>query len=331
MSRFTRRNFSLGVASVVACGRIEKGNSPTAASDAGLPPLPDCGDGGVVVPFPAFSEEGISNAAPIRRRLYTWTTTAQADALASDRVLYTRITDDNGRKGFLFDSLEQLVTYTSDPIVKMLTQPEFERGRYAWPIPWATQMSEEDYGRELVQIDFTDDAWFVSFDPKTDWNLPNNVKAFDLENSPISLDAALAAPERIAGIFFSNGIDGGSCGTAGGSPGYREFHLCHESTVAEWSLRTEETLDVVHRSIRVVSDLIAGTRGCDVALPACAEFLALWSRAEPPQDDIERFCSCIAFAYPFGQPSPATVFRRALGRLQEAVFEPRPIRHRPNG
>lgn len=328
MKTIGRRSFALGVASAAACGRVQQETSPASALDAGVANVVDAGieaSDPCALPFPAFDVEGLSNTAPARRVLYTWTTKAQADELALKRELYTRVADDNGNKGWLFDYLEKY--FPGDKVAQTLSTPEFQMGRYAWPIPWATLMSEtEDYGRELVRIDLSEDAWFIGVDSYRSGS--NAFSAFDMSSKKVEIAEALESPERIAGIFFSNGVDGGGCGSVGGAPGYREFHLCHHATVTEWSLRTEENLaviDAAHALLTPLADI------CDARLP-CTN--AIWSRPAPFTTDLDRLMSCLAFT---GNPggsmtfSLRTMLQQAVKRLAEARFTPAPIRHRPNG
>jgi hypothetical protein len=112
MSRFTRRNFSLGGWSVRRVARGTESNRekladarrPTAGRGGPRPSRTSGGDGRLsLFPRPCFLGRGhLATRAAIRRRALhlDHLPFTRLTRWASDRVLYTRITDDNGRKGF---------------------------------------------------------------------------------------------------------------------------------------------------------------------------------------------------------------------------------------
>src|SRR4029079_12685663 len=97
----------------------------------------------------------------------------------------------------LFDRLLEART---DPASRLLRQPGLARRRFAWSNPWATLLgwgASERYGTELVRVTLRDQARIGIFDDSlaTPWRF------VETDNTPVPIEQALAAPERIAAVY----------------------------------------------------------------------------------------------------------------------------------
>lgn len=323
MTSFSRRQFALGLATLASCGRVGEEGKIVAPPDAGGPDAapPNFFASSDAAPpacvLPTFADEALFNARPARKTLYTWTTKEQADALVASPTLYTKMADGYGNKGFLFDLLEKRAGQ-GDGTAKILTQPDFMTGRYAWPVLWGALHDCEDYGRELVRVDLMADARFVVM---ADTQPSTPYRVVDIDNVDVPLATALAEPQRIAGVFFNNDACG-NCGSIGGRFGYREFHLCHESTVAEWSLRTPDLLARIESAIATLTPLRPSFDDC-LSASTCEETVKTWNRAAATTDH-DRLLASLAFGW-------TRNLELIIGRLKDARFTPAPFTHRPNG
>jgi hypothetical protein len=276
--------------------------------------------------------------------LYSWTTKEQAQALRRDKVLYTKTANDQGEPGYLFRVLERLAQRKEPRMAsaaELLGGNSFRLGRYAWPFPWATQITSatEDYGRELLRIELRANALLVFVDERwgsEPWQPP---RVLDMSGKIADWARVQETPERIAGIYFvSRGGDAANATACpGGSLGpglqYREFHLCHENTVASWSIGTEQILAQIQSDIAMLTrvgeaqDVLACSRWlCDDLARAWGG--APWSRtAGGAPEHLYTFLTHLHMA------PQANRFRadlaQAQARLMAARFVPDPLVHVP--
>jgi hypothetical protein len=224
---------------------------PTAAADASPPvviapapsesaPRVDEADSDAREPLERLSPYVVLPGKIARRTLYTWTTRAQVEALAKDRVLLTRSESPEHGASY-FDQVLARRAGEKDPLVMLLRTSAFARARFAWPAPWATLLGtgDESYGDELVQITLKPEAWIVVLRASV-----SKLEVIDLEDRPVPVAGALANPERIAAVHFIQDKPATGIATSTAGPeermAYREFVVCNESMIASWSLHTEE-------------------------------------------------------------------------------------------
>ena len=240
---------------------------------------------------PVFSERAVSNLAPARRELYTWTTAEQAQEVRAGSVLLTRTEREGLGPGYAMEALAALaLTVSPDPhqadvqaLAALLTGPDFDKARYAWSEPWATRVGwpGETYGDQLIRMVLRPEAWLALYSSGT-------LNVVDMQNMPVALADALAQPERLAGVFFvRDGADGGPyCGGSfrGGSDGYREFIIGNESMIEEWSLGTPEIRARLESDIALVQAFFERIRPCPPHWDAESfniDVCCGWARATP--------------------------------------------------
>lgn len=355
MRKIGRRAFSAGMATLAACG----GRTATEPQDAGALPPPDAGGipgpeaqlptpfpeaPGPTCAFPSFTVPGVTDVNFSRQTLYSWTTKEQVAALRRDKVLYTKTANDKGQPGYLFEVLKEAELH-KDPTIAaaatLLGSEPFRLGRYAWPFPWATQITSavEDYGNQLIRIDLKPDSFLVFADEVWRGQAVRPVIAMDMVGRKVDWALVQQTPERIAGVYFlSRGGDaalGPGCqGSFGPGLQYREFHLCHESTVASWSIGTKENLARIEDDITMLGRLIAAGPLTSCADWPCFDVASAWAgapwkfeRGSAPQD-LYTFLTNLHLA-PFDLNRLRDDLVQAKKRLEAARFSPDPLVHVP--
>jgi hypothetical protein len=111
----------------------------------------------------------------------------------------------------------------------------FEKGRYAWPNPWATRLGwpGEDYGDQLLRIVLKPEAWVLLV--QEGWG----VSVVDMGAKDVPLTDAAEAIERIGAVYFVKRDVQGLGTFTRCSGGYREFIVGNLDMIEEWSLGTE--------------------------------------------------------------------------------------------
>jgi hypothetical protein len=218
-------------------------------------PAQECRDKALLI------DQVVTSIGP-QRKFYSWTTQEQIAELRAGTELFSRSERAGEGRGLLFVSLEALAASGSDPMAVLagaLVNDVFAKARYAWTNPWATLLGfpGESYGDQLLQIELRPEAWIARMEN-------GQLSVVDAEGTPVSLEQALATPERIGAIFHAAPGDDSKvhCGTfSQGAVGYREFALGNSSMVARWSLATPEIAERLQsdaQTLRALADELDG-------------------------------------------------------------------------
>lgn len=304
------------------------------------PPEPPCQISNVDVPV--FADRILSNDAPARRELFTWTTAEQVQELRAGSVLLTRIEREGLGPGYATDVLTALAqTPLADPaqdpaqadsiaLAVVLTQDgRFKKARYAWSEPWATRMGwpGETYGDQLVRVLLRQEAWLARY-------RDGRLDVVDMDNAPVPAADVQAHPERLAGVFFvrSEQAGGPTCygSFRSGDHGYREFIIANEAMVEEWSLGTTEIRDRLEADLALVQTFFDRVRPCpereDVA-SWNVEVVCGWSygpSAMPQVSELSAYQAALAMLSPGYLPA-AQPLATLIEALQASLFEPDPF------
>ena len=226
-----------------------------------------------------------------RQVLYTWTTPDQIADLRKSGVLLVKdgSTKPSGYE-IQLDAIWRGKGPGSDLAALLRSHPGLVKQRYAWTAPFATRRSlnpadtsDHGYGDALVRIVLRDDAYVGMFDPL----LPDPWKWVDLKNRPVPTWEVVAHPERIGAVYHVE--------RAGASPvSYREYVLCNETMIDEWSVATKEIRDEVEEETTLVEAL--ATLGVDAPQSASLETLSTsWPAVHSLQSLEEDWSAAIAF------------------------------------
>jgi hypothetical protein len=167
-----------GMAASLVFGRLSCPAGGTGSTQQGPPTV-------AIPPAPQESEaldllrkEAVLSSAPARQTLYTWTTRAQIEELARDRVLLTR-TESPVHGPAYYDQIVAARAAAGDALAQKLRTPAFAKARHAWANPWATLLGwpDESYGDELIAVTLKPEAWTLALSTsKEGW------KAYDRDN-----------------------------------------------------------------------------------------------------------------------------------------------------
>ena len=185
----------------------------------------------------------------VRPVLYTWTT---LDKLATLRASRQLLVADAKTQGWSSPFNRALADIPSDGSLvaelaeRLREDPELRRHRYAWPNPFATTMGlgERRYGDSLVRIELAPEAWIGRFEPNAD----PPFRFVDLEGAPVELAEVVAEPTRLAALFHVNGPPRERLA-------FREYVICSEAMVREWSIATEEIRALVEAEAALLEQL----------------------------------------------------------------------------
>jgi len=196
-----------------------------------------------------------------RRVFYTWATEAGVAKMRSER----RLLLPTEKEGQFVAEIDALAA-GGDPVATVLsTHRSFAARRYAWTRAFATRvpLADRAYGDRLIEVVLRPNAVIASFDARE----PVPFRFSDLDGNEVPLGRVVADPSTLAAVYHV-----GKNPETGDE--YREFVLCNESMIAEWSVGTE----AIARALEVDRTLVKtlSTAGLeDVgASPS-------WSHAEP--------------------------------------------------
>jgi len=132
-------------------------------------------------------------------------------------------------------------------LADVLGREVFAKARFGWTNPWATLLGVpgESYGTQLLRIELKPEAWIARFSDSF-------LDVVDANGDSVSIEDALATPERIGAIYHESTGDPelSHCGTfARGGVGIREFALGNLQMVARWSLATPEIAERLEQDI----------------------------------------------------------------------------------
>lgn len=183
-----------------------------------------------------FCGQQVQSFAPATRELYSWTTAEQAAELRRDRELFTRSERPGMGPGYAFTYMMQMSSLQGaiGTLLKGVLGT-FEKGRYAWPHPWATRMGwpDEDYGDQLLRIVLKPEAWVLVVIER------GGINVVDMKGNVVPNSDAAAAIDRIGAVYFMKTDVTGNGSFAQCSGGYREFIVGNLAMIEEWSLGTQ--------------------------------------------------------------------------------------------
>jgi hypothetical protein len=302
--------------------------APSAASSAAGPAADDAQEAiDRLLPYVVLQDK------PARRTLYTWTTRAQIEEIARDRVLLTR-TESAEHGASYFDQVLEKRAAAKDPLAQKLRTSAFARARFAWPAPWATFLGfpGETYGDELLQVTLKPSALIAVLRTSQP-----ELTVVDMENRPVAVADALAHPERIAVVYFVH--DTPKTGYAASMAGpeerlaYREYVLCNESMIEAFAARTPEIAQEIERSADAAQamghflrahparSLLAASWNVAVAKEA-------WTRAEPVRTPRGVYEATLSFPNELYLPAAGPLIALA-DKLRALKTSGPPIVHQP--
>ncbi len=327
-----------------AAGGAQAQGGAATTSSGGLPSIAVGGSrifvasgGACAIPVsspPVFLDQAFSFSAPFRRELYTWTTPEQIDEIRSQGRLLTRSEREGFGPGFAIDFIRSYASSQSGAqaeLAALLGGDSFALARYAWSEPWATRMGfpGETYGGELLRMVLRDEALLAVYASGT-------LRVFDSSQTEVSLDSALAEPNRIAGfLFYKDWTAGGvSCGSfSGGGATYREFVIGKEAMIEEWSYRTDVIGARLQDNIRRLQTFFERVRSCPELLPAAQWQLSVgcnWPDATDPLYEMSAYQAALSLLSANYVPTPE-VLASMIDTLQGDLFTPNPLVVRPGG
>lgn len=304
--------------------------SATPPASAEAPPEPSAG----AIAAEKLRPYVVAHARAARRTLYTWTTRAQVEELARDRVLLTR-TESPVHGPAYSDQVIAARAAAGDRLAALLRTSAFARARHAWPAPFATLLGwpGETYGDELVRVDLKAEAWIAKLRTSAkDWEI------VDLDDRPVPLEEVLKSPARLAVVYFVQDTPRpvSKMATYGpmtlDRPPFREYVICNESMIERWSVGTAE----IARELTLEADAIDALRRHFMANRADAPPLHAWSAQMAgsiwpagPSDGspVAIYEGTLAFANELYQPSAEAL--AALAERLRAVAPRSPLRGHP--
>jgi hypothetical protein len=238
----------------------------------------------------------VTHGSFARRVLYTWASEAGAARIRAEKKLLLP-TDGEGSFVQQIDALAASGTPTGEIAQLLASHPSLSTRRYAWTRPFATRvpLSDRSYGDVLIGVVLKPNAIVAHFDSQT-------FRFSDLDGNEVPLGHVLADPSRLAAVYHV------ATSPENGTP-FREFVLCNESMIAEWSMHTPElarVLDADLRAVRALSTLALPNE------PASEGWDHSGSRVE------DLFTAAIAFDTPRHRPTKTNLDALAL-LLDEAA------------
>ncbi len=222
----------------------------TAATNAPIPIDPKIASG--------LARAAVTDSSFARRTLWSWTTREQAAALRKDKTLLLPTELPDGPTPYV-ELLEKIAAGTGPyaELARLLAaHPSLHLRRYAWTRPWPTRrgLADRDYGDQLVRVVLSPRAVIARFDASR----PNVFELHDMDERPVPIGEIIASPSRLAAVLHVRTND---------TPvAHREYVLCNESMIAEWSLATDE----VRAAITEDRALAKGLAGAKLAIEPAA-------------------------------------------------------------
>jgi hypothetical protein len=233
-----------------------------------------------------LAARGVYHEDFARPVLYSWTTATQAAALRETRRLLVAEAGVGLPSPFL-RGLEVVAGGggAGHELARVLLEhPQLRRRRYAWPSPFATTMGlgPVRYGDALIRVEIDPRAVIVRFRPGD----AEPLIAVDMSGRSVAL--AGLDPTRIAAVYHVR--DGPR-----EQIGFREYVLCNESMIREWSIATPEIRAQVDADIALLEQLADGALAVlpDAAVRASAT--PTWQTARPGAPAIDHWHASLAF------------------------------------
>jgi hypothetical protein len=261
--------------------------------------------------------------------LYSWTTDEQLAALRSKPMLLTRSESSSGALTNLSQVISALAD-TGNPLAQVLTGGDFANGRYAWTNPWAMLRGwpGASQGNRLLRIELRPEAWIAVLDE-------SDLEVVDIQTGSISTETVLAAPERIAAIFYMNhgsanpgcvGEFRSGCGTGA----YRAYFLNNERMVKRWSFGTQAILDELKHSLLFVDTLRDQVANHGLVVPDTCSFtrdvFCSWQGSNS-ESGFESYMEASAITNASYAPPTAANLADLASALKAALFTPDPFVH----
>lgn len=251
----------LGCLTLAACSRGPDSEAPlrvdlSASTDpaVGSEPPPELATEPAVA---RLAQSAVFDDDFARAELFSWTTEAGLARLRADGKLLVADAEAGGRASPFSQALADFAASTTDAdeaaLARLLVEdPALRRRRYAWPSPFATTLglAARRYGDSLIRVELDPRAWIGRFEPTA----AEPLRFVDLDGAPIVASHVLAEPERIAAIFHVHPATSPDVAVA-----YREFVVCGEAMVREWSIATPEIAARVADEIAMLDALADGS------------------------------------------------------------------------
>ena len=204
----------------------------------------------------------------IRTGLYTWTSKEQIETVRQKKQLLFKSSSEKYGKS-KYDLLLEEQKVKGNMAAAFLSQERFASKRFGWPHPWATVRGYpgENYGDQLIKISFKEDAIFGSFITTATDTLS---RFYSSKGKPLDTDFALLHPERLAVVYFVHSrtiitkehVSHGTYGrksrfrkTISRELPYREYVICNEGMIKEWSYGTQVIRDKLKEDIDYLQQL----------------------------------------------------------------------------
>ena len=266
---------------------------------------------------------GVTDQRFVRKELYSWTTPDQIAKLRQTRMLLVATAKTRGGPSPYSSLLIRLSRGTGESrdVARLLSEhPGLSKRRYAWPSPFATSvpLGERSYGHALVHIVLKDNSFVAKLDP-----LEKDVFSFvDLDNNPVATSEAIAHPERIAAVFHvRRKPDAG--------PRFREYIVCNESMIEQWSIGTPHERAIVAENVALVDALLRSPLITALDTNTPLDAASAWSAHSDKPTLLDAWRRAIAFDSPKYKPS-----RDTLGAITTslAAYDPAgdPLEHKPS-
>jgi hypothetical protein len=305
-------------------GPIATAGTPAGGTTSG----PICGLD-LAIGTPAFVKQVVNNQLPARFDVYVQLTDAEAAELKQTRTLLGKPAAVGGVVPPLTSLLNQLLFTASASQRPLITElsTRFKVTRATWPNPWALRLLDHPGSEHMnpLRVSFKAEAWIVSI-------LDGMAAVVDMNNVPVAIDAAIAAPERIAAIYYI--LDDHTPGAPTSCEnGRRELALGNEAMVEQYSLGTPEILARLNADIDALSVVFDAARPCTTFDKNGMTFHAntVCSSWRQFNATTEYFAYQWSLSNPTEQYKPTT---QNLSDLFEALkadrFEPDPFVTQPN-
>ncbi len=229
----------------------------------GGPPIDPCALDRSAAASPVLAKHVVSNQLAGRAELYAEVTDSEVLALKKGgSLLLPPPTTPPGTlsplNAVLNASLNvSLPSTQASRALAQLLQSRFKATRSLWPNPWALRLVDHVGTEHMtpLRILLKPEAWIVRIDM-------GSLFVVDVRNGQVSVDQALAHPERIAVVYYvyDDRIPGNPLAQCEG--GKREFALGNEAMVAEFSLGTPEILARLDSDIADLTGMFNVVRQC---------------------------------------------------------------------
>lgn len=236
----------------------------------------------------------VTNESFARRVFYSWASDAGvARMLAEKRLILP-----TEREGYFGQLIDRLAASGSGPHAEMArllaTHPSLSARRYAWtrPFPTRVPLANVSYGDHLVRAVLKPEAIIGLFDARE--QVP--FRFVDLDGNEVPLGRVLADPSTLAAIYHV-AVHPES------SVPFREYVLCNEAMVAEWSVGTEEIARVLEQDLAAMREL---------------------EKTGVPPELADVYAAALAFDTPRHRPTRENLHAISL-LLEDAVREPAPV------